>query len=167
MTDRTKQNPGRLSGLDLIYNPSLGSFLFWRAASGYFSECGRGLPVALAFTVLPIALHDQSRRVLFGTKLPSGLTLFAAKLGVEQESLLAIHNRTLALRSLSLASLTAGVMSEMLILDSTSATILSMSSAPPQLSPNMQKLGLGCEKLGVWFARIPIEQVASTLRVSF
>jgi hypothetical protein len=159
--------PARLSGLDLIYNPSLGSYLIWRAASGYFSESGRGLPIALAFLVLPIALHGESKRVLIGTNMPSGLTLFAAKLGAKQESLLAIHERAIALRSLSLASLNTGTIAKFIIMDPAGATILSLDSELPSPSSSIRKLGLACEKLGIWFARLPVDQVASTLRVAF
>ena len=58
--------------------------------------------------------------------MPSGLTLFAAKLGAKQESLLAIHERAIALRSLSLASLTTGTMAKFMIVDPGTATILSL-----------------------------------------
>ncbi|WP_425513292.1 three component ABC system middle component [Stenotrophomonas pavanii] len=159
--------PAHLSGLDLIYNPSFGSYLIWRAASGHFSESGRGLPIALAFLVLPIALHGESKSALIGTNMPSGLTLFAAKLGAKQESLLAIHERAIALRSLSLASLTTGTMAKFMIVDPGTATILSLDSEIPSPSSSMRKLGLACEKLGVWFGRLPVDQVASILRVAF
>lgn len=157
----------RLSELELVYNPVLGAFLIWRTAQGYFSEVSHGLPVPLAYLTLPIALHKGSRDTLTRTNPGSGLSLFAAKLGTKQEDLLAIHERALALRKLSHASITAAAMANMLHMDPVAAKLLPMDTKPPTPSAEIVKLGKACEKLGVWFARMPIEQVASTLRIAF
>lgn len=157
----------RLSELDLVYNPSLGAYLIWRASRGHFAEISAGLPIHLAFLVLPLMLHGQSRRVAMGTQSASGLTLFAAKLGAKQEDLLAVHQRALALRSLTLGSISAGVMTQLLGLDAETARIVAFDQKLPKPPPDIVKLGSACEKLGTWVARLPIEQVASTLRVAF
>ncbi|MFD0326122.1 three component ABC system middle component [Lysobacter gummosus] len=157
----------RLSELERVYNPVLGAFLVWRTAQGYFSEASHGLPIPLAYLTLPIALHNQSRDVLIRTNQGSGLSLFAAKLGAKQEDLLAIHERALALRNLSHASIAATAMANMLYLDPVAAKLLPLDIKPPTPSPDILKLGKACEKLGVWLARIPIEQVASSLRIAF
>lgn len=157
----------KLSELDRVYNPALGAFLIWRVSQGHFAESSLGLPLPAAFVILPIALHAQSRRALESTFPSSGLSLFAAKLGNQQEDLLAVHERALALRSLSLASLSAGVMSKMLYLDPDAAKILPLDPALPKPPPDIMKLGKACEKLGEWFARMPLEQLATTLRIAF
>lgn len=157
----------RLSELDRVYNPALGAFLVWRTAQGYFSEVSHGLPIPLAYLTLPIALHKESRDVLTRTNPSSGLSLFAAKLGNKQEDLLAIHERALALRKLSHASIAAAAMANMLHLDPAAAKLLPLDTKPPNPPPDIMKLGKACEKLGVWIARMPIEQVASTLRIAF
>lgn len=157
----------RLSELERVYNPALGAFLVWRTGQGYFAEASYGLPIPLAYLTLPIALHGESRDALIRTNPGSGLSLFAAKLGTKQEDLLAIHERALALRPLSHASITAAALANMLHLDPVSAKLLPLDTKPPTLSPDIAKLGRACEKLGMWLARIPIEQVASTLRVAF
>lgn len=145
----------------------LGAYLVWRTAQGYFAEASHGIPVPLAYLILPIALHGESRDALTRTNSGSGLSLFAAKLGSKQENLLAIHERALALRSLSHASMTAAAMANMLHLDPAAAKLLPLEIKPPTPPPDIVKLGKACEKLGMWLARIPIEQVASTLRVAF
>jgi Family of unknown function (DUF6521) len=157
----------RLSELERVYNPALGAFLVWRTAQGYFAEVSHGLPIPLAYLALPIALHYESRDALTRTNPGSGLSLFAAKLGAKQEDLLAVHERALALRSLSHASITAAAMANMLHLNPLAAKLLPLDIKPPTPSPNIVKLGKSCEKLGMWLARMPIEQVASTLRVAF
>lgn len=157
----------RLSELERVYNPVLGAYLVWRTAQGYFAEASHGLPIPLAYLILPIALHGESRDALTRTNSGSGLSLFAAKLGSKQEDLLAIHERALALRSLSHASMTAAAMTNMLHVDPVAAKLLPLDINPPTPSPDIAKLGKACEKLGMWLARMPIEQVASTLRVAF
>lgn len=157
----------RLSELELVYNPVLGAFLLSRTCQGYFTETSLGLPVPLAFLILPIALHVESRDALTRTNAGSGLSLFAAKLGTHQEDLLAVHERALALRGLTLASIAAGAMAQMLLFDPVAAELLPLDVKPPTIPPEIAKLGKACEKLGMWLARMPIEQVASTLRVSF
>ncbi|UNK57468.1 DUF6521 family protein [Pseudoxanthomonas daejeonensis] len=157
----------RLSELERVYNPALGAFLVWRTAQGYFAEVSHGIPIPLVHVILPITLHKESRDALTRTNSGSGLSLFAAKLGSRQEDLLALHERALALRSLSHASITAAVMTNMLHLDPMAAELLPLDIKLPTPSPNILKLGKACEKLGIWLARMPIEQVASTLRVAF
>lgn len=158
----------QLSEVDLIHNPSLGAYLLRCSVSGYFSECSRGMPVHLAFLVLPIALHWQSRQLGFGTNRASGLTMFAAKLGAHQEDLLAVHARALVLRELSLSSITLGCGSRLMAIDPISAVIIPLDAGKlPKQSDSIQKLGGLCEKFGAWFARLPPEQVASVLRIEF
>lgn len=164
---RSSVADARLTELERIYNPALGAFLVWRAARGFFSERSHGLPIPLAYLVLPIALHRESRDVLTRTNAASGLILFAAKLGAKQEDLLAIHERALALRSLSHASIAIATMANMFHLDPAAAKLLPLDTKPPALPTDIVKLGKGCEKLGMWLARIPIEQAASILRVAF
>lgn len=157
----------RLSELDIMYNPSLGAYLLWRAANGYFAETSRGLPVHLAFLVLPVVLHAQSKKFLEGTRSSSGLTLFAAKLGAQQEDLLALHDRALTLRSLTLASIVMGAMVRILHVSPANAQLFSYEKKPRNPDSTINRLGALSEKLGTWFGRLPVEQVASTLRVAF
>ena len=157
----------RLSELERVYNPVLGAFLLWRATQGYFAEVSQGLPIPLAYLILPIALHGESREALTRTNAGSGLSLFAAKLGTRQEDLLAIHERALALRSLSNASISSAAMANMIHLDPLVANLLPLDVTLPTLPHGAAKLGKACEKLGGWLARMPIEQIASTLRIAF
>ena len=163
-----EQRLRRPSELDLVYNPSLGAYLVWSAGRGYFEECSQGMPLPLAFLVLPITLHWQTKEIAAATLKSSGLTLFAAKLGAQQEDLLAVHQRALALRELSLASISTACATKMAVVDAASASMISLGvNKLPKPPDGICKLGAISEKLGVWFARIPPEQVASTLRIEF
>jgi hypothetical protein len=158
----------RPSELDLVYNPSLGAYLVWSAGRGYFEECSQGMPLPLAFLILPIILHRQSKDIATATIKSSGLTLFAAKLGAQQEDLLAVHQRAIALRELSLASISTACATKMAVIESSSASIFSLEvSKLPKAPDAIRKLGAVSEKLGAWFARISPEQIASTLRIEF
>lgn len=47
-----------------LLNPSFCSCLLWHAAVGYESVDGEALPFELAFVVLPVVLHRQTRECL-------------------------------------------------------------------------------------------------------
>lgn len=169
-TEPEKQDSdrARLSELELVYNPTLGAYLLWSATRGYFSENSEGMPLPLAFLVLPLALHWQSKSIGVGTSKTSGLTLFAAKLGTHQEDLLAVHQRALALRALTLSSIALACASKLMAIDPASAQVLSLEVPKlPKPPESIQKLGALCDKFGAWFARLPSEQVSSILRIEF
>lgn len=158
----------RPSELDLVYNPSLGAFLIWSCGLGYFKEESKGMPVPLTFLTLPLLLHAQSLELISSTYDSSGLTLFASKLGARQEDLLAVHQRALSLRPLSLSSLSMACASRLMTVDARSGTAFSIGEKKrPKTPDGIHRLGVLSEKLGGWFGRLPIEQVASTLRVAF
>lgn len=159
----------RLSELDIIYNPTLGAYLIWSAAKSYSEEAEvDGMPMPLAFLVLPLVLHWQSRSLAAATQLSSGLTLFASKLGAHQEHLLAVHQRALAFRGLSLSSIALALAGKMLYLEPAAAEISAMNiDGLPKLSEEIKQLRGVSQKFGAWFARLPIKQVATILRVEF
>lgn len=164
---RHLQHSGRrLSELDIVYNPALGAYLIWRACRGHFSQAGKSLPLPLAFLVLPAALHRQSSTMAAATRDASGLTAFATKLGARQEDLLALHERALTLRELTLASIVVASMAEMIQVAPASAELTAFD-AKPTPDAAVVKLGSMCEKFGGWLARLSPEQVSFTLRVSF
>src|SRR5687768_8712319 len=93
-----------------IQNPALGAGLLWRFACGYVRghRTRDPAPLPLLFLVLPILLHEQTASFVQGTKKASGLRMFASKFGTaanaKQDLLIAIHDRMLTLRRLSLES---------------------------------------------------------------
>ncbi|WP_131114272.1 three component ABC system middle component [Lichenihabitans psoromatis] len=80
-----------LSDLAIVQNPGLGAFALWRFGQGFQADEERQAHFALAFLVLPIVLHRATIEHVTSTYRPSGLALFAAKLGKEREQLLAVH----------------------------------------------------------------------------
>jgi hypothetical protein len=159
-----------LSDLAIVQNPGLGSFALWRFGQGFQADDERPVNFALAFLVLPIVLHRATLEHVTLTYRPSGLALFAAKLGKEREQLLAVHERALMLRTLTLQSIAVGVSGKLLSVDYANATM--RANTPDQkkklvLPERVKHVGPAAEKLGYWFSKLSISQVTTLLRVEF
>jgi Family of unknown function (DUF6521) len=160
-----------LSELEIIQNPALGAFLLWRFGIGYQSDDGRQAPFHLFFLVLPLVLHRHTLGKISSTQRASGLALFAAKLSVERENLMAIHERTLLLRRLSLQSLAMGTEHRLLSISARDATVRANTADEqfrvPTLPDRITPLSRAPEKLGHWCSKFSLHQIATTLMVDF
>jgi len=158
------------SEIELVQNPALGSVLLWQFARAYQGEKAEEVPLHLSFLLLPLVLHRGSLDEIVSTRRASGLTLFAAKLGEQRENLLAVHDRTLALRPLTLKSIGLGVQSRLLSVDYQAATLRGNTldgGGPPRPPERMKNMPAAAEKVGCWFSKMDIRQIASVLRVEF
>lgn len=150
----------------LVQNPALGSVLLWKFCGGFQAEKPGDLALLPAlFCVLPIVLHGPTLRVLTSTQLPSGLSKFAMKLAEQREALISIHDRSLTMRDLTLNSVAMGVATRYLRLDFTTALISATEQRMPRVPERLKSHYAGAEKLGKWFARLPLAQAFSTLRI--
>jgi hypothetical protein len=160
-----------LTELEIVQNPALGAYVLWRFGVGFQSEDGRPAALPLAFLVLPLLLHQPTLKMIKSTQKASGLALFAAKLGQERENLLAVHERALALRRLSLQSIAMGVSNRLLTLDYNAATLRANTAdeslRKPSLPERLRGFSGAADKLGYWFYKLGLHQVASTLAVEF
>ena len=76
------------------------------------------LPVLTSFFLaLPLVLHGPTMRIIKSTNQSSGLAKFVSKLAEERERLFAVHDRALALRSLTLESVAAGIAAKLMYHD--------------------------------------------------
>jgi hypothetical protein len=160
-----------LTELDLVQNPALGAYVLWQFGLGYQSYVGEAAKLPMAFLVLPIVLHRPTLELVSSTQKGSGLALFAAKLAEREENLLAVHTRALVLRHLTLRSLGFAVNAGIATLNYNDATIRANALGPrsrkPQVPERVRSLSIGAEKVGYWFAKMGLPQIASTLRVEF
>jgi hypothetical protein len=160
-----------LTDLAIVQNAGLGAFALWRFGQGFQTEDERPASFALSFLVLPIVLHRSTLECVTSTNKPSGLTLFAAKLGREREQLLAVHERALLLRQLTLESIAVGVSGRLLSVDYANGTVRANSLEPKPkklvLPERLKHIGPSAEKLGYWFSKLGIGQVENLLRVEF
>jgi len=160
-----------LNESEIIQNPALGAFLLWKFGRGFQADESLQATLPLFFLVLPLLLHSQTGRVIESTRRTSGLVLFAAKLGENREDLLAVHERALTLRNLTWISIEIGIRSGLLTVDYSAATArantLDGPLAKPWLPERLKSMPARAEKVGYWFSKSGINQIASVLRVEF
>ncbi|MBB4378462.1 three component ABC system middle component [Bradyrhizobium sp. SBR1B] len=161
--------PGRLSELQIVQNPSLGGYLIWQFGLGFQAEDSQRSSFLLPFLVLPLLLHKPTLDLVASTRRSSGLALFAAKLGEQHENLLAVHSRALALRGLSLQSIAIAANRGLVTIDYGSGHFRSNTPEKklPALPERVRAMQPAAQKIGFWFSRMSVHQIASTLRVQF
>ncbi len=156
-----------------IQNPALGAGLIWRFVCGYVANhpSRDPAPLPLLFLVLPIVLHEETEEFVSSTQKASGLRLFAAKFGkaenLKQDLLLAIHDRMLALRRLSMESIRLGLATRLLHLDGATVIPLSETQAVAGIQSDVRRLMKSAEKLGTWCGLLTMHEIATVLKVRF
>lgn len=161
-----------LSELEIVQNPAIGSFLIWHFALGYQEDGAETVPLPLAFLVLPILLHRPTFDAVASTRKASGLTLFVVKFEKEREVLMELHGRAMQLRPLSLQSIGMAATSRLVRIDYENAALHGypldlLGVRKPTLPERLKGFGGAAEKVGYWFSKLGISQIASTLRVDF
>jgi hypothetical protein len=84
----------------------------------------------------------------------------------ERERLLTVHDRAFAMRELTLESIAAGIATKLLKLDYETAAVRSNDAKPPTTPERLKYHVASAQKLGRWFARLPLGQVFLLLRVT-
>jgi Family of unknown function (DUF6521) len=156
-----------------IQNPALGAGLLWRYVCGYVAShpARDPVPFPLLFVVLPVVLHEQTETFVQNTQRASGLRAFVAKFGKaensKQDLLLAIHDRMLTLRTLTLESFRLALAARLLHLDAASVIPLSETQAVAGIPTDVRRLLRSAEKIGSWCGLLTTHEVATTLKVRF
>jgi hypothetical protein len=154
------------SPVALVQNPAFGSLLLWSFGRSYQEEkVGDLPPLTPFFLILPLLLHGPTLREITSTNQSSGLSKFVSKLAERREWLLAVHDRALAMRELTLQSAATGIASRLLHVDYDTAEVRSNDAKPPNPPERLKHHVHGAIKLGKWFARLPLGQVFSQLQV--
>jgi Family of unknown function (DUF6521) len=161
-----------LNELEIVQNPAIGAFLIWNFTLGYQEDGAEIVPLPLAFLVLPMLLHRSTLEAVISTRKASGLTLLAAKFDKEREILMELHGRAVQLRPLSLQSIGMAAASRLLRIDHESAMLHGyppdlLSIRKPTLPERLKGFPVAAEKVGYWFSKLGIPQIASTLRIDF
>jgi len=160
--------PEKLTEFQTVQNPSLGGYLIWQFGLGFQAEDSQKSNFLLAFLVLPLLLHRPTLGLVLSTRKSSGLALFASKLGEEHENLLAVHSRALALRQLSLQSIAFAVNRGLITVDYESAYFRSNTLTKKAPVPErIRSMSTAAQRIGFWFSKMSVHQIASTLRVQF
>lgn len=161
-----------LSELEIVQNPAIGAFLMWHFALGYQEDGADAVPLPLAFLLLPMLLHRRTFEEVASTRKASGLTLFAAKFDKDRETLMELHGRALQLRPLSLQSIGVAATARLIRVDYGAATIHGFAPdllevKKPVLPERLKGFAPATTKVGYWFSKLGIPQIASTLRIDF
>lgn len=161
-----------LSELDAVQNPAVGAFLVWHFALGYQEEGFENVPLPLTFLVLPLILHRATFDEIASTRKASGLALFAAKFDKEREILVALHERALQLRELSLQAIGVAATARLIRLDYAAATLHAypldlLNAKKPIIPERLKGFSSAAEKVGYWFSKLGMPQIAATLRIDF
>jgi hypothetical protein len=155
-----------ISPVALVQNPAFGSLLLWSFGRAYQAETEGELPrLPSFFLALPLVLHGPTLRFIRSTNHSSGLSKFVSKLAEERERLLAVHDRALAMRDLTLQSASTAIASKLLYVDYHTAAVRAKDAKPPAIRERLNPHLAGADKLGRWFGRLPASQVFSLLQV--
>jgi hypothetical protein len=155
-----------LSPVQIVQNSAFGSVALWKFAQGFQqASLDRLSNFELLFLVLPLVLHARSLAHITSTLQSSGLGKFVEKLGETREDLLAVHDRALAMRLLTLQSIGMGITTRVLSLDYDTGNVRANAIKAPKPPERLKRHLAGAEKLGAWFARISMSQTFSILQV--
>ena len=155
-----------LSEIDKVQNPAFGALLLWAFGRAYQDnlkeEAGSLL---LYFLVLPICLHRTTLDAVVSTRVSSGLGKFCEKIGHEREELLAIHERCLKLRELTLNSIGFGIRAGLFSLAYDTGILRANDQRDPKVVERIKPHIKGAQKLGAWFQPLAINHVFKALVV--
>ena len=161
-----------LREIEAVQNPAVGAYLIWHFALGYQEDGAEHVPLPLAFLVLPMLLHRPTFEEVSSTRKSSGLALFAAKFDKERETLVALHDRALLLRELSLQAIGVATTARLIRIDYAEAALRAypldlLGAKKPAVPERLKGFDSTAEKIGYWFSKLGLPQIASTLRIDF
>jgi hypothetical protein len=158
-----------------MQNPALGATLIGAATRGYSDASGvhAGMPMPLAFLVLPVVLHAATNKFVAGTLRKSGLRYFADKFGqsknAQSDLLLAIQRRAVSMRPMTFEALDILLRSRLAMLNPKKAELFPTDALAGVLkgSQAQKELHADAEKLGYWFGLLSSFELTTILKVAF
>lgn len=159
-------NIAALSEIEKVQNPALGAWLLWEYGRRYQTSISSAPShLLLFFLVLPICLHRPTLDVVNSTQEKSGLGKFCEKVGSKREELLAIHERALKLRALTLSSISFGVRAGLFDINYNTGVVRALEHKAPTPPERVKPHAKGAVKLGAWFEAIDAVNVFTALKV--
>jgi hypothetical protein len=165
--DRT---PRFLNEAQLVQNVALGATLIWRFVASFDQTAKAACPLPLCFAVLPVLFHHVTRDAAVSTNPGSPLAKFVEKFDQNREDLLAIHERMLAMKALSLRSIQLAAERGLVSIHPADGVVfasptakLSSQRRPETLRPMLR----AAEKLGGWCGPHDLAHIANQLRLFF
>ncbi|SRR6266404_3878009 len=158
-----------------IQNPAIGATLIAAATRGFAeaTEVHGGMPLSLAFLVLPIILHAATYRLVAGTMKKSGLRYFSDKFGqsknAQSDLVLAIQRRAVSFRPTTFESLNLMLQARIAVLNHKKGELFATESLNDVLGSVHAEIELhrNAEKLGFWFGLLTPFELSIILKVAF
>ena len=157
-----------------IQNPALGGVLLWRFATGYAQARSQpeATPLPALFVVLPLLFREESRALIAGTRLSSGLHAFLDKYrdsaSPQNDLLLTLPHAVRLYQPLTWASFRVAVANRLLFLEPSTADVFVLSSTLPSgLPPRLSREWSVAERLGSWCGRLTLFELSTALRIPF
>lgn len=167
ITQTSEYNLTQTSEYQLIQNPALGALCLWFFVRKFWSTKNeqQGPHLMLATTVLPIVFHEESVRLLCRRRFEGGLL----NARTDDRTLgIGLQSRISDMLDQSFSSLDFAFASNLLGYDSSQTSIIpSHTGKLFEKAPiDQAQMFWTAERLGFWFATLPLDQVCSHLRIS-
>lgn len=160
-----------------VNNPVLGAYLIWQFVSEYQKEQKMHTEVhpSLAFLVLPILFHEDTRSIVTSTQRASGLHAAISKLYSSDKKLtdisMVIQNRVDIEKERTFESLLMALDSGLLFINKNTGHLIRSTSIKSQTESRLAKditpLVRGAKKLGFWFSQLSINEINKIIKVGF
>lgn len=151
--------------IGLVQNPALGALILWAFGHGAQVNTEHHLHLPTYFLVLPLIWHKNTLQKIKSTQEKSGISKFASKLCEHREQLLSIHPRCMAMRDITLQSISIGISTGLLRVDYSTAQVRCKKQKIPTVLEQTKTHITNAEKLGRWISRITEPQAFSILQV--
>ncbi len=153
----------------VVQNPGLGAEAIWHAARETYEKKNRteGMPLLLAFIVLPLVFHKRSADAL-ASKVKLG-ALYKA-ISSDREIILGLQERMQALYDSTLQSLSIGFSTELLFLDpSEEPQLIPGVKSPPivHVTEEVKNLLAAARRIGWTIGELPMSQIMTHLNIRF
>lgn len=158
-----------------VQNKALGAYLMYRTVKSYeqHERSNSGCNLLLLFLVLPILYQKDIREVLKSTQTRSGIRKFANKFSATSHKstdiLLRVHDLAALHKELSWETVILATKANMLAVVPEEALVITREVKIPKKyeCPSIKPMLLGADRLGAWFAKNSLYEIASNLKVRF
>lgn len=153
----------------VVQNPGLGAEALWYAVGEAYEGKNRteGMPLLLAFIVLPLVFHKRSASALASKAKPGALYKAVAS---DREITLGLQERMQALSDRTLQSLSIGFSTGLLILDhAEEPQLIPGRKSPPvvHVTQEVKTLLAAAKRVGQAISELPKAQISTHLNIRF
>ena len=153
----------------VVQNPALGAETIWHAVHEAYELNGRteGVPLILAFVVLPLTFHKRTAIALASKSRPGAIYKAIAE---DRELTVGLQERMQALSDCTFQSLSIGFSTGLLLLDHADVPeLLPGRRTPPvvHVTEDVKVMLKAAKRVGQTFAELPPEQIATHLNIKY